>query len=592
MKDEGNRIIRNTFFISYFATIVSSLAFSIGGVVDGVIIGQCLGLDSISAFALVSPVTILLSLFTVMVSVGGRNRLVCLVGSGELDRARGVFTLSMILSVGSAILITIMILLFRTPVAVLLGATGNSARLLDKTRGYLLGYVIGLPAMNATWTLRGYMGVDNNRTLTVISAFVVTVSDILLDLFVVFVIHGDTFEMGLATSVSYYISLLVLMTHFRRKERLIRFTFRRIPWNETGAILWKGLPNGAGRVANTIRGVLINRLLAASAVTGCIAAYSVHRQADSLLNCLIIGMADVVAVITTLLAGEENRPMIKRLFKTSFIANLAISGSTAAVLFLIAPFFASLFIKGDPLTLENATGAVRFYAIGMPFYGMNIIYQCYLEGIGRNRMAMAFSIMREAGILVLSTYALFPAIGVRATWVSFPVTQLILLFITAGYIAVVNRRLGMQPEGFFNRVLLLPRDFDVPDEDRLDKTITTKEEVIELSGAAWDFCEAHGCDKRRMYAISLAVEEMAFNTVQEGFRPGKHNSIDMRIIKKGDEYIVRIRDDCLIFDPVKQLKLYSDEVPMHHMGLRLVISMAKDVQYTAALRLNNLVVRV
>ena len=60
MKDEGNRIIRNTFFISFFATIVASLAFSIGGVVDGVIIGQCLGLDSISAFALVSPVTILL----------------------------------------------------------------------------------------------------------------------------------------------------------------------------------------------------------------------------------------------------------------------------------------------------------------------------------------------------------------------------------------------------------------------------------------------------------------------------------------------------------------------------------------------------
>ena len=97
---------------------------------------------------------------------------------------------------------------------------------------------------------------------------------------------------------------------------------------------------------------------------------------------------------------------------------------------------------------------------------------------------------------------------------------------------------------------------------------------------------------RRMYAISLAVEEMATNTVLEGFRPGKHNSIDMRILKKEDEYIVRIRDDCLIFDPVKQLQLYSDEVPMHHMGLRLAISMAKDVQYTAALKLNNLVVRV
>ena len=195
-------------------------------------------------------------------------------------------------------------------------------------------------------------------------------------------------------------------------------------------------------------------------------------------------------------------------------------------------------------------------------------------------------------MLVLATYAMFPAIGASAAWVSFLVSQLILLFAAACYTAVVNRKLGTQPKGFYDRVLLLPKDFDVPEEDRMDKTITSHEEVVELSKAAWDFCETHGCDMRRMYAISLAVEEMAANTVLEGFRPGKHNSIDMRILKKEDEYIVRIRDDCLIFDPVKQLQLYSDEVPMHHMGLRLAISMAKDVQYTAALRLNNLVVRV
>ena len=592
MKDWGNRIIRNTFYLSLIASIIASMTTSIGALVDGVIIGQCLGLDSISAFGLVSPVIIIFSLIGAMVSTGGRNRLVRLVGSGELDQARGVFTLSVVLSVGFAVLIMIVIGLLLTPISVLLGATGNAAHLLDKTRGYLLGIALGLPAMNASRTLQSYMTIDNNRNLPVISAIAMTVSDILLDLFVAFVIHGDTFEMGLATSISHYISLLVLLTHFRRKERLIRFSFRKIPWNETGAILWRGLPNGFGRIANTVRSILINRLLAIAAVAGCIAAYSVHRQADSFLNCLTIGMADVVAVIVSLLAGEENRPMIKRLLKISFMANLTVTGCTAVVFFLISPFFAALFIKGDPAALEYGVQAARCYAIGMPFYGMNIIYQCYLEGIGRSRMAVILSFMREGGLLVLATYAMFPAIGASAAWGSFPVTQFILLFVAAGYITVVIRKLGTQPKGFYDRILLLPKDFDVPEEDRMDKTITSHEAVIELSKAAWDFCETHGCDMRRMYAISLAVEEMAANTVLEGFRPGKHNSIDMRILKKEDEYIVRIRDDCLIFDPVKQLQLYSDEVPMHHMGLRLAISMAKDVQYTAALKLNNLVVRV
>ena len=53
-----------------------------------------------------------------------------------------------------------------------------------------------------------------------------------------------------------------------------------------------------------------------------------------------------------------------------------------------------------------------------------------------------------------------------------------------------------------------------------------------------------------------------------------------------------MRDDCEIFDPVKQLQLYDREVPIHHIGLRMAIGAARDVQYTTMLKLNNLVVRV
>ena len=46
------------------------------------------------------------------------------------------------------------------------------------------------------------------------------------------------------------------------------------------------------------------------------------------------------------------------------------------------------------------------------------------------------------------------------------------------------------------------------------------------------------------------------------------------------------------FDPVNQHELYSDEDLMNHFGLRMIISMSKDVQYTCLFKLNNLIVRV
>lgn len=144
-----------------------------------------------------------------------------------------------------------------------------------------------------------------------------------------------------------------------------------------------------------------------------------------------------------------------------------------------------------------------------------------------------------------------------------------------------------------DKLLLLPRDFDAPEADRLDRSVTTLREVTALSEEVWAFCEAHGCDPRRRYLLSLSVEEMAGNVIEHGFtKDKKPHSVDLRILKKGEEYVVRIRDDCVFFDPLKRLQLYSDQDPSHHMGLRMIIGMAKEVQYTCILRLNNLVIRV
>ena len=49
----------------------------------------------------------------------------------------------------------------------LLGATGNASNLLQKASQYLIGVVIGLPAMNAWQTLNGYMIIDNDKKLSI-----------------------------------------------------------------------------------------------------------------------------------------------------------------------------------------------------------------------------------------------------------------------------------------------------------------------------------------------------------------------------------------------------------------------------------------
>ncbi|MBR6707319.1 MAG: hypothetical protein IKI84_11680, partial [Clostridia bacterium] len=221
--DDGNHIIRNTFNASLIAFIVSSLTSSVGSLIDGVIIGQFLGVDATAAFGLVSPALILFALFGAVIAAGARNRFTMLIGKGDLKGAGGVFTVSVILGVGLAVMMMIPMFLFPDAVCVALGASGSAGHLLDETRGYLLGIAVGFPAMNASRVLTAYMTVDNDRRLPVISSVVLTVTDIGLDLWAAMT-GGGTFFMGLATSVSHYAALAVLLWHFRRKDRLTRFS--------------------------------------------------------------------------------------------------------------------------------------------------------------------------------------------------------------------------------------------------------------------------------------------------------------------------------------------------------------------------------
>ena len=99
-----------------FAYILSSLTSSVGSLIDGVIIGQCLGVESMAAFGLVSPVLIFFSLCGAIVASGARNRFTMMIGSGDVEGARGIFTLSMLMSVGMSVLLMMIVFAFSTPV--------------------------------------------------------------------------------------------------------------------------------------------------------------------------------------------------------------------------------------------------------------------------------------------------------------------------------------------------------------------------------------------------------------------------------------------------------------------------------------------
>ena len=122
--------------------------------------------------------------------------------------------------------------------------------------------------------------------------------------------------------------------------------------------------------------------------------------------------------------------------------------------------------------------------------------------------------------------------------------------------------------------------------------LTDKAEVLGISARTQNFCEAQGIDGWRSMFAGICIEEMAGNIVKHGFDDGKKHFVDVRVIIKGAQVIIRIRDDCRSFDPKKWAEIYNPEDPTAHIGIRLVRKISTEFNYVNVLKLNNLIVKI
>ena len=93
------------------------------------------------------------------------------------------------------------------------------------------------------------------------------------------------------------------------------------------------------------------------------------------------------------------------------------------------------------------------------------------------------------------------------------------------------------------------------------------------------FCRNKNADSKTCIAIALCIEEMAKNVITFGFRKTANNHLEIRLNYKDGGFILKIRDDCRPFDPVKWLEINNSEDTISNMGIRLVIGIEKNIEY-------------
>ena len=585
-------VLNKLFFNSIIAYLLSDIPTVIGPMVDAGVVANYLNVDAVAAVGLFSPFVMFYSIIGGILAGGSRGMYTTLVGKGEIKKANFVFTISCCFSIIiSAILIAIC-LIFSDQLAILLGASGANEHLKPYLVNYIRGIIPGVAFLSLSKVLNVYMHLDRDSGRAIYSLALMTAVNIFLDFYVVNYTNSGIFGIGLATTIGNFVWCFVLMCHFLRRERLLHFNFSEI--RELKKYFVEMFVNGSNaavtRVCKMAAGLLINYLLTIYATSIYIAAFSAQKAVISLVGGIYLGVADTVLVMSGIYYGEENRNALDELQQISIRLGVYISIIAGVILFICAKYLAIVYVGTKNIEAYNlGIESIRMVALSLPIFVINFSFSNYLTGVKLHKRANLYSFMMQLGFVVPTAYFLIRLLGGRGAWIATPVAAVFTAFFGLYFIEKYDKKLE-----FDDKRLMVDKFFGKHEDREIEITADSMLEVVGMSRIAKLFCKENDVDERQANILALCIEEMGGNIIEYGFSDNKPHSLNMRIVVKNEEIIVRIRDDCKPFNPVERYNMTKEnsDDPTKNIGIRMVMKLCSSVNYISTFNTNSLIIKI
>ena len=183
----------------------------------------------------------------------------------------------------------------------------------------------------------------------------------------------------------------------------------RPDWEVLKPCLKVALPNGLQRFGTSLGYVafasMINSLGEVSA-----AAHTIANTVESAFYIPGYGMQAAAATLAGNALGANNKQRIKDLARMIIFIEVALMILSGSLLFAFAPNMMGLFSK-DPEVIAIGATVLRMVAVSEPFYGVFIIIEGMMQGMGNTVLPFVFSISGMWGVRIVGTFVCTQLLG-------------------------------------------------------------------------------------------------------------------------------------------------------------------------------------
>lgn len=581
-----SKIITRLFFRLLPVQIIIVAIGSINSIIDGIIASNMIGPIALSIIGLYMPMIKLTD--TVNAVMGGGSQILCgqFLGKGEIKNTNKVFSLDLIFTVVFSLILSAIMLITPGPVGTALGA---NAETIDGITDYLRAMSFGVSGSMLASQFTVFMQLEQQEKRTYIGVGAMAVANVTFNILFVNVLQMGIFGLGLSTSISSWIFCLIQVSYYFTDKAVIRFSLKNLDFTYLKDMIRIGIPGAVEQICLTIRGFALNSMIVWFAGNNALSAFSAVGTLGSVYYATTAGVASATRLLVSVYYGEEDRAGLLMIMKTALFKGVALVGAVAALCMALSVPFTGMFCNDPSSEVYQLTFQYFFiFPLSMPFSAFCVIFNNYYQCTDRIKMVDVISVMDGAVGVLISALMLAPFMGAMGIWLAQVLNGVYTTISVFVYTMIVNKRFPTSVE----EMLIIPEGFGVPENDRLDICIKSREEVINTSEAVTDFCKAHGISRKYSNYSGLCIEEMAGNIVKFGFKDGKAGTIDIRVVYKNGGILIRFKDTCKPFDPKEYLKLFTPDDVTHNIGIRMISRICTGMEYNYVLGLNVLTIIV
>lgn len=398
--------------------IVGMMVNTLYNIIDRMYIGNIseIGSLAITGVGITMPIMTIILAFGMLVGIGTSARVSLKLGEHKKEEAEkhigNAFTLIVIIS----LIITVVGFLGLDDILRLFGASADTE---IYAREYMqiifAGTIFNMLGFGLNHSIRS----DGNPKVAMYTMLIGAGINIVLDPVFIFVLGMGVRGAAIATVISQIVSTMWILYYFTKGSSFLKLRKENLKLDKVIilSIFSIGMSPFSMQVAQSIVQVLANNALKEHGGDLAIGAMTIISSIAMIFMMPIFGLNQGSQPIIGYNYGAKQYTRVKQTVKYSAIVATII----VTLGWLVVQFMPTILIKifnNDPKLVDIAIPGMRIYLLMLPVIGFQVISSNYFQAIGKAKISMFLSLLRQVILLIPCIIILPKIFGLTGVWIS------------------------------------------------------------------------------------------------------------------------------------------------------------------------------